>query len=98
MQPGHLNDEGKQVINDGVQELVGHLAPRKRSYALQLIVDVQLQHIILSVKTLLYVITEFLGEKSHPCVCFSIFRALATCWGVTVHQVCCSVLLMVAAQ
>ncbi len=27
MQPGHLDDKGKQVINDGVQELEGHLTP-----------------------------------------------------------------------
>jgi len=27
MQPGHLDYKGKQVINDGVQELEGHLTP-----------------------------------------------------------------------
>ncbi len=28
VQPWHLDDKGKQVINDGVQELEGHLTPR----------------------------------------------------------------------
>ena len=42
VQPGHLDDKGKQVIDDGVQELVGHLAPGQGSHTLQLVVDVQL--------------------------------------------------------
>ena len=42
MQPGHLDDKGEQVVNDGVQELVGHLAPGQGCHALQLVVDVQL--------------------------------------------------------
>ena len=43
VQPGHLNDKGKQVIHNGIQELVGHLAPRQSCHTLQLVVDVQLQ-------------------------------------------------------
>lgn len=43
MQPGHLDHKSKQIVHNGVQELVGHLAPRQRRHALQLVVDVQLQ-------------------------------------------------------
>ena len=43
VEPWHLDDKGKEVINDGVQELVGHLAPGQGSHTLQLVVDVQLQ-------------------------------------------------------
>ena len=43
MQPGHLDHKGKQVVHNGVEELVGHLAPRQSCHALQLVVDVQLQ-------------------------------------------------------
>ena len=43
MQPGHLDDKGEEVVNDGVQELVGHLAPGQGCHALQLVVNVQLQ-------------------------------------------------------
>ena len=38
----HLDDKGKQVINNGVEELVGHLAPGQGSHALELVVQVQL--------------------------------------------------------
>ena len=43
VQPGHLDDKGEEVIYDGVQELVGHLAPGQGCHTLQLVVDVQLQ-------------------------------------------------------
>ena len=42
VQPGHLDDKGEQVINDGVQELEGHLTPRQRCHTLQFVVDIQL--------------------------------------------------------
>ena len=45
VQPGHLDHKGKQVIHDGVQELVGHLAPGQSCHTLQLVVDVQLQQV-----------------------------------------------------
>ena len=38
----HLDDEGEQVVDDGVQELVAHLAPGQVRHALQLVVQVQL--------------------------------------------------------
>lgn len=44
MQPGHLDDKGKQVVDNCVEELVGHLAPGQGCHALQLIIDVKLQH------------------------------------------------------
>ena len=39
-----LDDKGKQVVNDGVQELVTHLTPGQVSYTLQLPVKEELQH------------------------------------------------------
>lgn len=39
----HLYDKGKEVINNSVQELVGHLAPGQVGNTLQLVVEVQLQ-------------------------------------------------------
>ncbi len=42
VQPGHLDDKGEQVINDGVQEFEGHLTPWQRCHTLQLVVDIQL--------------------------------------------------------
>ena len=43
VQGGHLDDEGAQVVDDGVEELVGHLPPRQVRHALQLVVQVQLR-------------------------------------------------------
>jgi hypothetical protein len=43
VQNGHLDHKGKQVINNGVEELVGHLAPGQMRHTLQLVVQVQLQ-------------------------------------------------------
>lgn len=45
MQYGHLDDEGEQVVDDCVEELVGHLPPRQVSNTLKLVVQVQLQDI-----------------------------------------------------
>lgn len=42
VEQGHLDDKGKQVIDDCVEELVGHLAPRQVGHALKLVVQVQL--------------------------------------------------------
>ena len=39
---GHLDDEGKDVVNEGVQCLVGHHPPRQMSHRLQFVVDEQL--------------------------------------------------------
>lgn len=50
MQCGHLDDEGKQVVDDGIQKLVGHLAPGQVRHALQLVVQVQLQHADMTLK------------------------------------------------
>jgi hypothetical protein len=43
MQQWHLDDECEQVINDGVEELVGHLPPWQMGHTLQLVVQVQLK-------------------------------------------------------
>ena len=72
MQPGHLDDKGKQVINDGVQELEGHLTPWQRCYALQLVVDIQLHtnicavmHLSLSSNSLQLVVDIQLQTSMH---------------------------------
>ena len=43
MQRGHLDDEGEEVVHDGVEELVSHLAPRQVRHRLELVVDEQLR-------------------------------------------------------
>ena len=43
VQRGHLDDKGKQVIDDGVQELVCHLAPGQVCHTLHPVVQVQLR-------------------------------------------------------
>ena len=43
MHGGHFDDKRKQVVDDCIQELVGHLSPRQRSHALELVIQVQLQ-------------------------------------------------------
>jgi hypothetical protein len=43
MQEGHLDDKGKEVVDDGVEELVGHLPPGQVCNTLELVVEVQLQ-------------------------------------------------------
>lgn len=62
MQQRHLDDEGKQVINDGVEELVRHLPPGQVCHTLQLVVEVQLQ------KQLSHTGTMMFGD-SHPSSC-----------------------------
>jgi len=43
VQQRHLDDKREQVVDDGVQELVRHLAPGQVRHALQLVVQVQLR-------------------------------------------------------
>ena len=43
MQRGHLDDKGEQVIDDGVEELVGELAPGEVRHTLHAVVQVQLR-------------------------------------------------------
>ncbi len=43
MQRGHLDDKGKEVVDDGVEELVGELAPGQVRHALHAVVQVQLR-------------------------------------------------------
>lgn len=43
MQCWHLDNKGKQIIDDGVEELVCHLTPGQVRNTLQLVVEVQLQ-------------------------------------------------------
>eukprot|EP00959_Pyramimonas_sp_CCMP1952_P378862 7936349-Pyramimonas_sp.AAC.1 len=43
VQRGHLDDEGEEVVDDSVEELVRHLPPRHVRHALQPVVDVQLR-------------------------------------------------------
>lgn len=43
MQQGHLDDKREQVVDDGVEELVGHLAPGEVRHGLELVVEVQLR-------------------------------------------------------
>ena len=43
VQRGHLDDKGKQVVDDGVEELVGQLAPGQVRHTLHAVVQVQLR-------------------------------------------------------
>jgi hypothetical protein len=43
VQRGHLDHKREKVVNDGVEELVRHLAPGEVRHALQLVVEVQLR-------------------------------------------------------
>ncbi len=43
VQQRHLDDKGEQVVDDGVQELVCHLAPGQVRHRLELVVQVQLR-------------------------------------------------------
>ena len=43
IQCGHLNDKGKEVIDEGVEGLVSEHTPWKVSHRLQLVVDEQLR-------------------------------------------------------
>ena len=43
MQGWHLDNKGKQVINDSVEELVCHLSPGQVSHTLQFVVQIQLR-------------------------------------------------------
>ena len=38
MKDGHLDDESKEIVDDRVEELVSHLAPRQVGHALELAV------------------------------------------------------------
>lgn len=40
---GHLDDEGKQVINEGIESLVGEHPPREVGHRLHLVVDEELR-------------------------------------------------------
>ena len=40
---GHLDDEGEDVVDEGVEELVGEHPPGQMRHALQLVVDEQLR-------------------------------------------------------
>jgi hypothetical protein len=43
VQRGHFDDKREEVVDDGVEELVRHLAPGQVRHTLQLVVQVQLQ-------------------------------------------------------
>lgn len=43
VQQRHLDDKGKEVVDDGVEELVCQLPPRQVGHALELVVEVELQ-------------------------------------------------------